>query len=155
MDYSWKTKWSEVKSLSCVRLFATPWTVAYCAPPSVGFSRQEYWNGLPFPSSENLPVSGIKPRSSALQADCYHLSHQPFRIMLSLLFLCSLNGTARPDDSASAYNIDYWVFQVHCWDLMLRKRFLSKYSFSLTMHLVTQELWWRHPTRLMFSCLLT
>ena len=41
---------SEVKSLSRVRLFSTPWTVAYQAPPSMGFSRQESWNGLPFPS---------------------------------------------------------------------------------------------------------
>ena len=40
----------KVKSLSRVRLFATPWTVAYQAPPSMGFSRQEYWSGLPFPS---------------------------------------------------------------------------------------------------------
>ena len=40
----------KVKSLSCVRLFATPWTVAHQAPPSMGFSRQEYWSGLPFPS---------------------------------------------------------------------------------------------------------
>ena len=39
----------KVKSLSRVRLFATPWTVAYQAPPSMGFSRQEYWSGLPFP----------------------------------------------------------------------------------------------------------
>ena len=44
--------WSEVKSLSRVRLFATPWTVAYQAPPSMGFSRQEYWSGLPFPSPD-------------------------------------------------------------------------------------------------------
>ena len=43
-------KWSEVKSLSCVRLFATPWTVANQAPPSMGFSRQEYCSGFPFPS---------------------------------------------------------------------------------------------------------
>ena len=42
--------WSEVKSLSCVRLFATPWAVAYQDPQSMGFSRQEYWSGLPFPS---------------------------------------------------------------------------------------------------------
>ena len=42
---------ASVKSLSCVRLFATPWTIAYHAPPSMGFSRQEYWSGLPFPSS--------------------------------------------------------------------------------------------------------
>ena len=43
-------KWSKVKLLSHVQLFAMPWTVAYQAPPSMGFSRQEYWSGLPFPS---------------------------------------------------------------------------------------------------------
>ena len=43
-------KWSEVKSLSRVQLFATPWSLAYWTPPSMGFSRQEYWGGLPFPS---------------------------------------------------------------------------------------------------------
>ena len=58
-----------VKSLSCVRLFVTPWTVAHQAPPSMGFSRQEYWSGLPFPSLGDLPNPGIKPRSPALQAD--------------------------------------------------------------------------------------
>ena len=56
----------EVKSLSHVRLFATPWTVAYNAPSSMGFSRQEYWSGLPFPSPEDLPNPGIEPGSPAL-----------------------------------------------------------------------------------------
>ena len=59
----------KVKSLSCVRLFATPWTVAYQAPPSMGFSRQEYWSGLPFPSPGDLHDPGIKPGSPTLQAD--------------------------------------------------------------------------------------
>ena len=59
----------EVKSLSHVQLFAAPWTVAYQAPPSMGFSRQEYWSGLPFPSPGDLPNPGIEPRSSALQTD--------------------------------------------------------------------------------------
>ena len=58
-----------MKSLSRVRLFAAPWTVAYQAPPSMGFSRQEYWSGLPFPSPGDLPNSGIEPRSPALQTD--------------------------------------------------------------------------------------
>ena len=48
-----------VKSPSRVRLFATPWTVAYQAPPSMGFSRQQYWSGLPFPSPEDLPDPGL------------------------------------------------------------------------------------------------
>ena len=60
---------SSVQSLSCVRLFATPWTVARQAPPSMEFSRQEYWSGLPFPSPGDLPNPGIEPRSPALQAE--------------------------------------------------------------------------------------
>ena len=56
----------KVKSLSFVRLFATPWTVAHNAPLSMGFSRQEYWSGVPFPSPEDLPGPGIEPRSPAL-----------------------------------------------------------------------------------------
>ena len=51
-----------MKSLSHVRLFATPWTVAYKAPLSLEFSRQEYWSGLPFPSPEDLPELGSKKR---------------------------------------------------------------------------------------------
>ena len=47
----------------------TPWTLAYQAPPSMEFSRQEYWTGLPFTSPGNLPDPGIEPESSALQAD--------------------------------------------------------------------------------------
>ena len=58
-----------VKLLSHVQLFASPWTVACQAPLSMGFSRQKYWSGLPFPSPGNLPNPGIKPRSPALQAD--------------------------------------------------------------------------------------
>ena len=55
--------------ISCVQLFATPWTVAHQAPTSMGFSRQEYWSGLPFASPGDLPNPGIEPRSPALQAD--------------------------------------------------------------------------------------
>ena len=58
----------KVKSLSPVWLFATLWTVAHQVPPSMGFSRQEYWSGLPFPSG-NLPDPGIELRSPALQAN--------------------------------------------------------------------------------------
>ena len=58
-----------VKLLSHVRLFATSWTVAYQVPPSMGFSRQEYWSGLSFPSPGDLPNPGTEPRSPALQAD--------------------------------------------------------------------------------------
>ena len=60
----WK-KW-KVELLRHVRLFVTPWTVAHQAPPSMGFSRQGYWSGMPFPSLEDLPDPGIEPRSPAL-----------------------------------------------------------------------------------------
>ena len=56
-------KW---KSLSRVQLFVTPWTVAYQVALSMGFSRQEYWSGLPFPSPGDLPNPGIEPGSPAL-----------------------------------------------------------------------------------------
>ena len=59
----------KVKLLSHVQLIATPWTVAYQAPLSMGFSRQKYWSRLPFPSPWDLPNPGIGPGSLALQAD--------------------------------------------------------------------------------------
>ena len=68
-------KRKKAKSFSHVRLFATAWTVAYQASPSMGFSRRENWSGLPFPSPGDLPDSGIKPRSPALQANA--LPSQP------------------------------------------------------------------------------
>ena len=60
---------------------ATPWTVAFQAPLSMGFPRQEYWSGLPFPSAEIFPAQGLNPcllhcRKSALQTDSLSLSHQ-------------------------------------------------------------------------------
>ena len=67
-NHMWQSE-SEVKSLSPVRLSATPWTVAYQAPPSMGFSRQECWSGLPFHSPGDLPNPGIEPRSPSLQAE--------------------------------------------------------------------------------------
>ena len=60
-----------MKSVSHVQLFVTPWTAAYHTPQSMEFSRQEYWNGLPFPSPGDLPDPGIEPGSPALQADSY------------------------------------------------------------------------------------
>ena len=58
-----------MKSFSRVQLFVTPWTVACQVPPSMGFSRQEYWNGLLVSSPGGLPDLGNQPRSPALQAD--------------------------------------------------------------------------------------
>ena len=62
----------KVKSLSRVQLFVTAWTIAYQASLSMGFSRQEYWSGLSFPSPGDLHNSGIELRSPAVQADALH-----------------------------------------------------------------------------------
>ena len=68
-------------------LFSTLWTVALQAPLSMGFSRQEYWSGLPFPPPGNLPNPGIKPESPALQADSLLLvpPGKPQQFHISLL----------------------------------------------------------------------
>ena len=58
-----------ISCFSRVQLFVIPWTVAHQAPLSMGFSRQEYWSGLPFISPGDLSNPGIKPRSPELQAD--------------------------------------------------------------------------------------
>ena len=98
----------KVKLLSCVWHFATPWTVAYQAPQSVEFSRQEYWSGLPFPSSGDLPNPGIEPGSPTLQADT--LPSEP------------------PGKPKHSINVNYW-FQIGkgvCQGFML-----SPCSFNL------------------------
>ena len=76
-----KQSWCCVLShFSSVQLFVTSWRVALQVPLSMGFSRQEYQSGLPFPSQEDLPDPGIKPRSPALQADSL-LSELPQKVI--------------------------------------------------------------------------
>ena len=77
--------------LSCVRLFVIPWTVACQAPLSVEFSRQEYWNELPFPSPGYLPNPGIKPRSSTFQSDSLPSEPQGSQADPNLMWLVSLH----------------------------------------------------------------
>ena len=71
--HTWKWKWSRL-----VWLFATTWTVAYQAPPSMGFARRKYWRGLPFPSPGDLPNPGIELGSPTFQADAL-ISEPPFQ----------------------------------------------------------------------------
>ena len=76
----------KVKSLSHVRLFVTQWTVAYQASPSMGFSRQEYWSVLPFPSPGDLSHPGIEPGSPALEADAL-TSEPPGKTLLGIIVI--------------------------------------------------------------------
>ena len=73
----------KVKSLS-IGLFATPWTVAHQAPLSMGFSRQESWSGLPFPSPGDLSNPGIEPKSPTLQADSLPAEPQTIHFVVYL-----------------------------------------------------------------------
>ena len=81
----------KVKSLSCVRLFATPGTVAYKFPPSMEFSRQEYWSGFHFllqGQKKIFATQGVKPGSPTLQADAftfYRLSQGEANAWLDLI----------------------------------------------------------------------
>ena len=82
---SWEDKMKvKVKSLSRVRLFVTPWTVACQAPPPMRFSRQDYWSGLPFPSQGDLPNPGIELGSPMLQADS--LPSEPPGVLFMYIF---------------------------------------------------------------------
>ena len=85
---TWKVK---VKSLSRVRLFVTLWTITHQAPVSMGFSRQEYWSGLPFPSPGHLPDPGIEPGSPALQADSL-LSEPPGKPKCDIILIINESG---------------------------------------------------------------
>ena len=82
----------KVKLLSRVPLFASPWSVTYQTPQSMGFSRQEYWSGLPFPSPGDLPNPRIKPRSPAMQtALTYSFPNlEPVRCSMSSSNCCFL-----------------------------------------------------------------
>ena len=110
-----RRKW-QCQSLSCVWFFATSWTVAHQAPLSMKFSRQEYWSGLPFPSSGDLPDPGIKPKSPALQTVC-NFSHKgsPTTLRNFLLFpLC-------------------WGFG---FSFLIKKEFYTLSVFSTTLEMI-------------------
>ena len=87
----------EVKLLSRVLLFATSWTVAYQPSPSMGFSRQEYWSGLPFPSPGDLPDPGIEPKSPALEADALtsEPSGKPWALKDEYISFMNISGSKR------------------------------------------------------------
>ena len=79
----------KMKSLSCVQLFATPWTVTHQTLQYMEFSRQGYWSGLLFPSPGDLPDPGIEPGSPVLQADAL-LSEPPVKIFVCISYINKL-----------------------------------------------------------------
>ena len=113
---SWKLK---RQSLSRVWLFAMPWTVAHQAPLPMGFSRQEYWSGLPFPSPGDLPSPGLPYCSQIL----HHLSHQGsprilewaaypppiFAVVGPTLYLTWEEKEKPPDRSSHTFNLPKYL----------------------------------------------
>ena len=71
----------KVKSLSRAQLLATLWTVAYQAPPSMGFSRQEYWSGVPLPSPEGFGYSAINKHNGTISLPPAHLGAKPYEVL--------------------------------------------------------------------------
>ena len=96
----------KVKSLSRVQLFVIPWTLDHQAPPSIGFSRQEYWSGLPFPSPGDLPDPGIELWSPTLQGDA--LTFEPPGKITMYNTIHSIISSANSDNSTS---FPIWIFK--------------------------------------------
>ena len=115
---------SEVKSLSHGRLFATPWTIAYQAPLSMGFPRQECWSGLPFPSPGDLPDPGIEPGSPALQADA--LPSEPpgtmtmGRVVIKIKWPNSCKAVSMFPDTGNRVSINFTEILSSCVGLGFR-----------------------------------
>ena len=125
----------QVNSLSRVQLFATPWTVAYQAPLSKGFSRQECWSGLPFPSSGDLPHC---------RQTLYHLSHQgsPFLLIILVKHHLVLILFALP---AIFSILDYSIFEIFTFPY-----FTKAYSSIFPTFLTLITLIWQ--LLLLYTC---
>ena len=128
----------KVRSFSRVWLFETPWTVAYQASPSMEFSRQEYWSGLPFPSPGDLPDPGIEPGSTALEADA--LTSEPF-FFFSLQNLpwhsCDAKRRVGQERGESQLFLTLLIhknsFSPHKFSTPLTLSFLEKLGYMLNM----------------------
>ena len=128
--------------LSRVRLFVTPWAVAHQTPLSMGFSRQKYWSGFPFPSSGDLPPQGSNPHLLNWQADSLPLTHQESPILshaatAAAKSLQSCPTLCDPRDGSPPGSPVPGILQA-------RTREWVAISFSNTGQLATRRQW--HPT---------
>ena len=123
--------------LSRVGLFATPGTVAHQAPLSMGFSRQEYWSGFPFPSPRDLPNPGVEPGSPALQADALS-SEPPGKPKFIARIICEFFDQG----SGTRMGLDYCV-----WDGISAGPSKVRHSRSLKGESHQHRGGWRHQRR--------
>ena len=123
----------KVKSLSRVRLFATPWTVACQAPQSMEFSRQEYWSGLPFPSPRDLTDPGIEPGSPALRADALPSEKSIVeKDTYTSVLMAALFTVARTWKQLRYSSRDEWINKVWCV-------YIHSHTYTHTELLLSQE----------------
>ena len=108
----------KVKSLSCVQLIATPWTAAYQAPPSMGFSRQEYWSGLPFPSPMTNLDSILKSRDITLPSKVHLVKAMVFPVVM---YGCECWNVKKAERRIDA-------FELRCWRRLLRVLWTTRRS---------------------------
>ena len=125
--YLWETfEWvSEWELLSRVQLFVTPWAVACQAPLSKGFSRQEYWSRLSFPSPGNLSKPGIEPESPTLQADALPSEppEKPWLLSICTYILVECLRHIGSTENKSIWThtlISSCIFVPLCWTIYLR-----------------------------------
>ena len=123
-----------MKSLSRVQLFVTPWIVTYQAPSSMGFSRQEYWSGLPFPPPQDLPEPGINPCLLHWQVDFFIFNH------------CA-TWEAHPYAHICTNKTNYlWANNIPCYDTILGKtpgrRHGSLLQYSCLENPMDRGTWW-------------
>ena len=130
----------KVKSLSHVQLSVTLWTVTYQASPSMGFSRQEYWSGLPFPSPGDLPDPGIKPGSPALEADT--LTSEPPGKEIESKYL-TMHQTASNTELYDMKFSSYWSWK--------KQRFKKDVSYDMLPEPNPQKHWRSHFRFFLFS----
>ena len=102
------------QSLSCVELFVTQWTVSCQAPLSMGFPRQESWNGLSFPSPGDLPNTGIEPTSPAL-AGGFFTTEPPGKPSATIVCVCEVTQSCltlcNPMDNSLPGSAIHGIFQ--------------------------------------------
>ena len=104
-----------LESLNCIWRFASPWTAALQAPLSMGFSRQEYWSGLPFPSPGGFPHPGIQPKSPALAGGFLTTKPPGKPIALSMVLSNWSWSTRELKSGLEASGCPCGQWQLKCW----------------------------------------